>query len=111
MHPPLNPRSDFILVKQVMQEAESTILIPAHLQEKEKENGFFEWEVIAVGEGPIIQGIRHPCTSKPGDRIVLPTFPKMSYHFMKDMGYDGYAIVRDSEVLATVDQTVAAAEN
>lgn len=109
-HPPFKPRADFLLVKQVVKVEESTILVPEHLQDKQSEIGFYEWEVIAVGEGPIIQGNRWPCTSKVGDRIILPGFPMMSYTFMKDLGYKGYAFVRDSETLATVD-IIAEAES
>lgn len=103
-HPPFIPRSDFLLVRQVVKEEKSSIIVPESLQDKKSEAGFYEWEVVAVGEGPIIQGVRWPCTSKVGDRIVLPGFPMMSYTFMKELGYKGYAFVRDSETLATVEQ-------
>ena len=92
----IKPLSDRVVVKQV--EAEETtktgIILTASAQEKPQIA-----EVIAVGPGGMVDGKEVTMTVKPGDKVITSKYSGTEVK----LGNDEYVIVRQGDILATID--------
>jgi len=95
------PLDDRIVVQRDEQEYETKggIHIPDTAQETSQEA-----LVVAVGPGKVKKGQRQPVECKVGDRVVIAKYGGT------DITYDGmsYAILRDEDVLAIIEETAVA---
>ncbi|MCD7746661.1 MAG: co-chaperone GroES [Lachnospiraceae bacterium] len=93
----LAPLADRVVLKQ--REAEETtksgIILMSGSQEKPQEA-----EVIAVGPGGLVDGKEVKMTVKPGDTVI---YSKYSGTEVK-LGEDEYIIVKQSDILALVEE-------
>jgi chaperonin GroES len=98
----VTPLHDRVLVRRLEKKetAKGGIIIPDTAKEKPQEG-----EVIAVGAGKIEEGKRIPLDVKPGDRILFAKYTG------NDIVIDDqeYLILREEEILATVNGIAKAA--
>ncbi|CAH1757510.1 8899_t:CDS:2 [Entrophospora sp. SA101] len=92
------PLLDRILVQRIkaQQKTAAGILIPEKALE-----ALNEGQVIATGKGALDKHGNHiPNQVKPGDRVLLPSYGGSTIK----VGDDEYILVRDSELLAKIDE-------
>ncbi len=92
----LKPLSDRVVVKMVELEetTKSGIILPGTAKEKPQVA-----EVVAVGPGKTEDGALVPMTIKVGDRVITSKYSGTEVK----LGNDEYVIVRQDDILATID--------
>ena len=92
----LKPLSDRVVVKMVELEetAKSGIILPGTAKEKPQVA-----EVVAVGPGAVKDGELVPMTVKVGDKVITSKYSGTEVK----LGSDEYVIVRQDDILATID--------
>ena len=92
----LKPLSDRVVVKMVELEetTKSGIILPGTAQEKPQVA-----EVVAVGPGATKDGVLIPMTVKVGDKVITGKYSGTEVK----LGNDEYVIVRQDDILATID--------
>ncbi len=92
----LKPLSDRVVVKMVELEetTKSGIILPGTAKEKPQVA-----EVVAVGPGAIKDGELVPMTVKVGDKVITSKYSGTEVK----LGSDEYVIVRQDDILATID--------
>lgn len=91
----IKPVADRVLIKTVEAEetTQSGILLAAAAQEKPQIA-----EVIAVGPGGMVEGVKVPMFLKVGDKVIVGKYTGTQVK----VGSEEYTIVRQSDVLAVV---------
>lgn len=92
----LKPLSDRVVVKMVELEetTKSGIILPGTAKEKPQVA-----EVVAVGPGATKDGVLVPMTVKVGDKVITSKYSGTEVK----LGNDEYVIVRQDDILATID--------
>lgn len=92
----LKPLSDRVVVKMVELEetTKSGIILPGTAKEKPQVA-----EVVAVGPGATKDGELVPMTVKVGDKVITSKYSGTEVK----LGNDEYVIVRQDDILATID--------
>ena len=92
----LKPLSDRVVVKMVELEetTKSGIILPGTAKEKPQVA-----EVVAVGPGATKDGVLVPMTIKVGDKVITSKYSGTEVK----LGNDEYVIVREDDILATID--------
>lgn len=92
----LKPLSDRVVVKMVELEetTKSGIILPGTAKEKPQVA-----EVVAVGPGAVKDGELIPMTVKVGDKVITGKYSGTEVK----LGNDEYVIVRQDDILATID--------
>ncbi len=92
----LKPLSDRVVVKMVELEetTKSGIILPGTAKERPQVA-----EVIAVGPGEMKDGKLVPMTVKVGDKVITSKYSGTEVK----LGNDEYVIVRQDDILATID--------
>ncbi len=92
----LKPLSDRVVVKMVELEetTKSGIILPGTAKEKPQVA-----EVVAVGPGAAKDGALVPMTVKVGDKVITSKYSGTEVK----LGNDEYVIVRQDDILATID--------
>lgn len=92
----LRPLGDKVVVKVKDDEVTtaSGIVLPGSAQEKPQEG-----TIVAVGNGPIVDGQRIPLDVKVGDHII---YSKYSGSEVK-LGEEEYLIIKESDILVVVE--------
>ena len=92
----LKPLSDRVVVKMVELEetTKSGIILPGTAKEKPQVA-----EVVAVGPGATKDGALVPMTVKVGDKVITSKYSGTEVK----LGNDEYVIVRQDDILATID--------
>ncbi len=92
----LKPLSDRVVVKMVELEetTKSGIILPGTAKEKPQVA-----EVVAVGPGALKDGELVPMTVKVGDKVITSKYSGTEVK----LGNDEYVIVRQDDILATID--------
>ena len=92
----LKPLSDRVVVKMVEMEetTKSGIILPGTAKEKPQVA-----EVVAVGPGATKDGALVPMTVKVGDKVINSKYSGTEVK----LGNDEYVIVRQDDILATID--------
>ena len=92
----LKPLSDRVVVKMVELEetTKSGIILPGTAKEKPQVA-----EVVAVGPGALKDGDLVPMTVKVGDKVITSKYSGTEVK----LGCDEYVIVRQDDILATID--------
>ena len=92
----LKPLSDRVVVKMVELEetTKSGIILPGNAKEKPQ-----VVEVVAVGPGGKVDGNDVVMTVKVGDRVITSKYSGTEVK----LGNDEYVIVRQGDILATID--------
>lgn len=92
----LKPLSDRVVVKMVELEetTKSGIILPGTAKEKPQVA-----EVVAVGPGATKDGKLVPMTIKVGDKVITSKYSGTEVK----LGNDEYVIVREDDILATID--------
>lgn len=92
----LKPLSDRVVVKMVEMEetTKSGIILPGTAKEKPQVA-----EVVAVGPGATKDGALVPMTVKVGDKVITSKYSGTEVK----LGNDEYVIVRQDDILATID--------
>jgi len=92
----LKPLSDRVVVKMVELEetTKSGIILPGTAKEKPQVA-----EVVAVGPGAVKDGELVPMTVKVGDKVITSKYSGTEVK----LGNDEYVIVRQDDILATID--------
>lgn len=92
----LKPLSDHVVVKMVELEetTKSGIILPGTAKEKPQVA-----EVIAVGPGGEVDGHKVVMTVKAGDKVITNKYSGTEVK----LGNDEYVIVRQGDILATID--------
>lgn len=92
----LKPLSDHVVVKMVELEetTKSGIILPGTAKEKPQVA-----EVVAVGPGGDVDGHNVVMTVKAGDRVITNKYSGTEVK----LGNDEYVIVRQGDILATID--------
>lgn len=92
----LKPLSDHVVVKMVELEetTKSGIILPGTAKEKPQVA-----EVVAVGPGGEVDGHNVVMTVKAGDRVITNKYSGTEVK----LGNDEYVIVRQGDILATID--------
>ena len=92
----LKPLSDRVVVKMVELEetTKSGIILPGTAKEKPQVA-----EVVAVGPGATKDGVLIPMTVKVGDKVITSKYSGTEVK----LGNDEYVIVRQDDILATID--------
>ncbi len=92
----LKPLSDRVVVKMVELEetTKSGIILPGTAKEKPQVA-----EVVAVGPGAVKDGELVPMTVKVGDKVITSKYSGTEVK----LGSDEYVIVRQDDILATID--------
>ena len=92
----MKPLSDRVVVKMVELEetTKSGIILPGTAKEKPQVA-----EVVAVGPGATKDGVLVPMTVKVGDKVITSKYSGTEVK----LGNDEYVIVRQDDILATID--------
>ena len=92
----LRPLSDRVVVKMVELEetTKSGIILPGTAKENPQVA-----EVVAVGPGATKDGVLIPMTVKVGDKVITGKYSGTEVK----LGNDEYVIVRQDDILATID--------
>lgn len=92
----LKPLSDRVVVKMVEMEetTKSGIILPGTAKEKPQVA-----EVVAVGPGLMKDGALVPMTVKVGDKVITSKYSGTEVK----LGNEEYVIVRQDDILATID--------
>ncbi len=92
----LKPLSDRVVVKMVELEetTKSGIILPGTAKEKPQVA-----EVVAVGPGATKDGVLVPMTVKVGDKVITSKYSGTEVK----LGNDEFVIVRQDDILATID--------
>ena len=92
----LKPLSDRVVVKMIELEetTKSGIILPGTAKEKPQVA-----EVVAVGPGATKDGVLVPMTIKVGDKVITSKYSGTEVK----LGNDEYVIVREDDILATID--------
>ncbi|MEG0020209.1 MAG: co-chaperone GroES [Oscillospiraceae bacterium] len=92
----IKPLFDKVVLKQPekSETTKSGIILSASAQEKPE---FFE--VCAVGEGAVVDGVKQPMMVKPGDKVLVAKYAGTQIEISKKE----YTVVSQQEILAIVE--------